>query len=92
VEENTQQRILDSCLLRFMDNYEGPERNIWITLEGTGEDFEPVREFKAFQIARGWMMKSPSGNLRLTGNGYLQHLPRAEYLRAKGDLLNFAAS
>jgi hypothetical protein len=85
MQEEIQKQILDSCLLSLVDNHEGPERNIWITLNYSPEEFEQVREFAATQVAHGWFMPSPAGNAyRLTREGYLKHLPRAKALRAMG--------
>ncbi len=85
MQKDIQQQILDSCLVPLMDNYEGPQRNVWITIEGSHvEEFEAVREFKAHQVAQGWLKRSPGDGYRLTDKGYLQHLPRAMALRAMG--------
>jgi hypothetical protein len=82
--EDIQQEILDSCLLSFMSNYEGPAgHNNWVVINCSVEEHDAVQEFKAVQVAQGWMKRNPGEGMRLTDAGYLHHLPRAKFLRAK---------
>jgi len=84
-DQDIQQEILDSCLLSLMDNHEAPKgHNNWVTLSCSIEEREAVQEFRAYQVAQGWMVRTFGDGLRLTEKGYLQHLPRARFLRTKG--------
>ena len=86
MQEDIQQKILDSCLPTLIDNYEAPKgHNNWVNLTCSVEERESVQEFIASQTAKGWILRNIGDGLRLTDQGYLQHLPHAKFLRAKRD-------
>ncbi len=80
--KDIQQKILDSLLLPLMDNFEMVGHDHWITFNCLVEESEALREFTAYHVAKGWL-KQGLGCYRLTNEGYLEHLPRARFLRAR---------
>lgn len=80
--KDIEQQLLESWFPALVDNYEGPDRNIWITVTCSVEEFEPLREFLASQIAQGLLKKNPGDGYRLTNEGYLKHAPRVRAQRA----------
>jgi hypothetical protein len=85
MQEDIQQHILDSCLLSLMSNHEATKgHNNWVSITGSVEEHDAVQEFITYQAAQGWLERNFGGGLRLTDRGYLQHLPRAKFLRARG--------
>jgi hypothetical protein len=91
MQEDIQQKILDSCLLTFIDNYEAPKgHHNWVRLRCPVEEYEALEEFIAYQTALGWMVRNLGEGLRLTDEGYLHHLPRATFLRAKSEIDSIA--
>ena len=80
--KDIEQQLLESWFPALIDNYEGPDRNIWITITCPIEEFERVREFLASQIAQGLLKKSFGDGYRLTSEGYLKYAPRVKAQRA----------
>lgn len=80
--KDIEQQFLESWFPALVDNYEGPDRNIWITITYSAEEFEPVREFLASQIAQGLLKKTFGDGYRLTNEGYLKYAPIVKAQRA----------
>ena len=79
----SENQFLDPCLPALIDNYEGPERNIWITISCAVEEEEQRREALASQVAQGLLLKNAFGDsYRLTHKGYLEHSARSKALKA----------
>jgi len=79
-----QNQMLDEILLCLADEFEGGSR-VGRTIEPkTAEEFEPLREMLAIQVAEGWLHYQNFGTLnvyRLTNAGYAKHKPRIDALR-----------
>ena len=79
-----QSQMLDEILLCLADEFEGESR-VGRTIEPkTAEEFEPLRELLAIQVAEGWFHYQNFGNFnayRLTNAGYAKYKPRIDALR-----------
>jgi hypothetical protein len=79
-----QSEMLDEILLCLADEFEGGSR-VGRTIEPkTAEEFEPLREMLAMQVAEGWLHHQNFGNLnvyRLTTAGYAKYKPHIDALR-----------
>jgi hypothetical protein len=79
-----QHQMLDEILLCLADEFEGGSR-VGRTIEPkTAEEFEPLREMLAVQVAEGWLHHQNFGKLnvyRLTNAGYAKYKPRIDALR-----------
>lgn len=79
-----QDQMLDEILLCLADEFEGGSRTGRIIEPKTAEEFEPLREMLAMQVAEGSLHHQSFGNLnvyRLTNAGYAKHKPRIDALR-----------
>jgi hypothetical protein len=77
-----QNQMLEEILLSLADEFEGGSR-VGRTIEPkTAEEFEPLREMLAMQVAEGWLQRENFVNTyRLTNAGYAKHKPRIDALR-----------
>jgi hypothetical protein len=79
-----QHQMLDEILLCLADEFEGGS-HVGRTIEPkTAEEFEPLRELLAVQVAEGWLHHQSFGKLnvyRLTNAGYAKYKPRIDALR-----------
>ncbi len=77
-------QMLDEILPCLADEFEGGSR-VGRTIEPkTAEEFEPLREMLAMQVAEGWFHHQNFGKLnvyRLTNAGYAKYKPRIDALR-----------
>jgi hypothetical protein len=81
IDEN---QMLDEILLCLADEFEGGSRAGRTIEPKTAEEFEPLREMLAIQVAEGWLHYQNFGKLnvyRLTNAGYAKHKPRIDALR-----------
>jgi hypothetical protein len=81
MEHDIERQLLNSWMPALVDNYEGPERNRWITLNCSVEEFEQVREYLASLIAQGLLRRNFGDGYRLTDQGYLKFSPRVKAQR-----------
>lgn len=73
-----------------MPNVEALSLHNWVNINCSVEEHDAVEEFKATQVAQGWMTKTFGGHMRLTNTGYLQHLRRAKRSSGQGACANVA--
>lgn len=79
-----QNQMLDEILPSLADEFEGGSCTGRIIEPKTAEEFEPLREMLAMQVAEGWLHHESFGNLnvyRLTNAGYSKYKPRIDALR-----------
>ena len=79
-----QNQLLEEVLLCLADEFEGGS-GVGRTIEPkTAEEFEPLREMLAMQVAEGWLHHQNFGKLnvyRLTNSGYAKYKPHIDALR-----------
>ena len=81
----TQEQILDEVLPCLADEFEAGNQNGRTIEPKSAEEFEPLRECLAMQVAEGWFLRSNFGKLniyRLSKTGYAKHKPRLDALRS----------
>ena len=80
--KDIQQQLLESWFPSLVDLYESGQPNRWITIACSMEEYEPVREFLASQVAQGLLKAAVGGGYRLTNEGYLKYAARVKAHRA----------
>ena len=79
-----QHQMLDEILPCLADEFEGGSRAGRIIEPKCAEEFEPLRELLAMQVAEGWFHHQTFGKLniyRLTNVGYAKYKQRIDALR-----------
>ncbi len=78
----SKKQLLDPVLLSLADQFEANKGRFVIIKPSSVEEWEPLREFLALQVAEGLMNAFGTDSFRLTPKGYATYLPRIRALRA----------
>jgi hypothetical protein len=81
----SQETLLDEILPCLADEFETGNQSGRTIEPKSAEEFEPLRECLAMQVAEGWFLRTNFGKLnayRLTKAGYAKYKPRIDALRA----------
>ena len=74
--------ILNQVLLPLANQFEAGNPNRWYSFKpGEINEYEKLRECMAELVAEGSVIRSDSGDFRLSQPGYTKYLPRIKALR-----------